>query len=175
MKKKDIKSCVAGKASNDVIASYASEDKEMNQCLYKVIEILKQEHYKEKNSPFTDEIALNLDEVEILKKKGVRGSRRMNTVDMVVGLYKNRLLLVEIKLYCKSVDDIAKDIHDKISYSRELLMSNPAFVLFENKIAVLLKNERFEQNKRRLKNLVMAKNKDIEPYMVSGFYSEYFR
>lgn len=54
-------------------------------------------------------------------------------------------------------------------------MSNPAFVLFENKIAVLLKNERFEQNKRRLKNLVMAKNKDIEPYMVSGFYSEYFR
>lgn len=59
---------VAGKASNDVIIDYASGDKIMNQCLQPLIDILKKEHCKEKNLPFTYEIALNLDDVEKLKK-----------------------------------------------------------------------------------------------------------
>ena len=162
---------VAGKASNDVIIDYASGDKIMNQCLQPLIDILKKEHCKEKNLPFTDEIALNLDDVEKLKKTGVNGSKMMNTVDMVIGLYKNR---VEIKLDCKSVKDIPKDICDKISHSRDLLIENPKFVTFEKKIPVLIKNDNFEQNKRRLKNYLMGKNKDIEPYTVNGFYSTFF-
>ena len=185
---------VAGKASNDVIIDYASGDKIMNQCLQPLIDILKKEHCKEKNLPFTDEIALNLDDVEKLKKTGVNGSKMMNTVDMVIGLYKNRLLMVEIKLDCKSVKDIPKDICDKISHSRDLLIENPKpkdicdkishsrdllienpkFVTFEKKIPVLIKNDNFEQNKRRLKNYLMGKNKDIEPYTVNGFYSTFF-
>lgn len=165
---------VAGKASNDVIIDYASGDKIMNQCLQPLIDILKKEHCKDKNLPFTDEIALNLDDVEKLKKTGVNGSKMMNTVDMVIGLYKNRLLMVEIKLDCKSVKDIPKDICDKISHSRDLLIENPKFVTFEKKIPVLIKNDNFEQNKRRLKNYLMGKNKDIEPYTVNGFYSTFF-
>lgn len=157
-----------------MICDYASGDKEMLQCLELVTDILKKEHCKEKGLPFTDEIALNLDEVEKLKKKGVSGSKTEKTVDMVLGLCTKKLLLVEIKLDCKSVDDISRNICAKIDYSKKLLSGNPQFIAIEQKFPVILKNDRFEQNKNKLKRKIMAKNKDIEPCKVIDFYNKYF-
>lgn len=161
------------KSSNEVINNFASYDKEMCQCIQTVLEILRQEHYKEKQSPFTDEQALNLDKVETLKKKGIKGSKTMKTVDMVIGLENKKLLLVEIKLDCEKVDNIAKEILEKITYSKDMLKSNPVFVSFYNKILVLLNNDNFEQKKRRLKNLLISRDKNIEPYKVSQLYSDF--
>ena len=97
----------------------------------------------------------------------------MKTVDMVIGLENKKLLLVEIKLDCEKVDNIAKEILEKITYSKDMLKSNPVFVSFYNKILVLLNNDNFEQKKRRLKNLLISRDKNIEPYKVSQLYSDF--
>ena len=100
--------------------------------------------------------------------------RNLTTIQGMKSKNKEEKKYVAGKASNESVNDIPKDICDKISHSRVLLMENPEFVTFENKIPVLIKNDNFEQNKRRLKNYLMGKNKDIEPYTVTGFYSTFF-
>lgn len=94
------------------IRNFVAGNSIMINCLDFIQTILKNEKYKEKQCPFDQEIALNLDKVEILAKKG---TLRDKTVDFVVCLEKDWLLLVEAKLEVENVANIAKTIQDKIN------------------------------------------------------------
>lgn len=56
--------------SNDAIVNFVTGNKIMTACLDSILNILKNEKYKEKKWTFNAEIALNLDKVECLIKKG---------------------------------------------------------------------------------------------------------
>ena len=94
----------------------------MKNSIEQILAILQREHYSEKTSPFTSEVALNLDEYELKCTKGK--TKRDNTVDFVVCLDKNKLLLVEAKLNVVNVENI-RNIFDKISHSKDLLNVQP--------------------------------------------------
>ena len=55
---------------NDGILRFASGEPLMAECIELISDILKAENYEEKTCPFDKEMALNLDRVEIKKKKG---------------------------------------------------------------------------------------------------------
>lgn len=123
--------------------------------------ILREEHYKG-NCPFTNEVALNLDKVEIQLKKGI--ASRKETVDFVVGLEKKWLLLVEAKFDADNVENITKSIKGKITHSKQLLQTDN-FVHLEKSIIVLLSNVGFEVKSNKLRRLLMN-NPSIKPYRV---------
>lgn len=154
---------------NEGITSYATGDACMKECLELIADILRNEGYIGKEQPFVKEKALNLDKVEILYRK----ARREKTVDFVVCLEKNWLLLVEAKFDVDKVDNIADDIKDKIRHSKEILQSNVNFVHCEGKTIVLLKNDHFHERSNRLKKRLNA-NPDISPARVCDFYKNYF-
>ena len=96
---------------------------------------LRSEGYKGRACPFKDEMALDLDNVEKLLKQGKSGVNQDETVDFVVCLEKDLLLLVEAKL---SVDDAASistnEICGKIRHSRDMLQACDNFVHFEKTV-----------------------------------------
>lgn len=91
----------------DAIRNFVSGNHVMVSCLELIQDILRNENYREKQCPFDREVALNLDKVEILAKKG---ALRDKTVDFVVCLERDWLLLVEAKLDVDNVVNIAKTI-----------------------------------------------------------------
>ena len=97
------------------IRNFVAGNSIMINCLDFIQTILKNEKYKEKKCPFDQEIALNLDKVEILVKKG---TLRDKTVDFVVCLEQNWLLLVEAKLEVENVANIQKLAHIRITLEK---------------------------------------------------------
>lgn len=156
---------------NDGILRFASGEPLMAECIEMISDILKAENYEEKTCPFDKEMALNLDRVEIKKKKG---SSRDKTVDFVVCLEKDWLLLVEAKLDVDNVANIAKSIIKKIEYSKLLLQSCGNFCHTEEEKVVLLKNRNYQQQSNKLRKLLIAKDRQIIPYRVCDFYERYF-
>lgn len=75
------------------IRNFVAGNSIMINCLDFIQTILKNEKYKEKQCPFDQEIALNLDKVEILAKKG---TLRDKTVDFVVCLEKDWHFLLKL-------------------------------------------------------------------------------
>lgn len=133
--------------------------------------ILRNEGYKSKKNFFKNEIALNLDKVEILQKKG---TLRGKTVDFVVGLDKDWLLLVEAKLDVDNVENIMKGIFDKILHSMNILKSNINYVHSESIVIILLKDQNFQQQSSRFRKLLLARTSNIKPLRVCDFYEDYF-
>lgn len=133
--------------------------------------ILQNEGYKNKKKFFKNEIALNLDKVEILQKKG---TLRDKTVDFVVGLDKDWLLLVEAKLDVDNVENITKCIFDKILHSKNILKSNINYIHSESIVIILLKDQNFQQQSNRLRKLLLAHTPNIKPLRVCDFYENYF-
>lgn len=153
------------------IRDFAAGNSIMTKCLDFIQNILRNEKYREKQCPFDQEIALNLDKVEILTKKG---TLRDKTVDFVVCLEKDWLLLVEAKLEVENVTNIAKTIQDKIEYSKVLLHSCDNYIHSEESVIVLLNNKNYQEQSNKLRKLLIAKNINIKPYRVCDFYNEYF-
>lgn len=151
------------------ITNFVAGNSVMEKCLQLIKVILKEENYKEKVCPFQKELALNLDKVEILQKK----SSPDKTVDLVVCLEQDWLLLVEVKLGVETVENISKGIKGKIKHSKEILLSCENFVHCEETTAILLNNNRFQQQANKLKRL-LANDPHIKIYTVSSFYNEYF-
>lgn len=143
----------------------------MAQCVETINNILRAENYDEKTCPFDKEMALNLDRVEIKKKKG---SLRDKTVDFVVCLEKDWLLLVEAKLDVDNVANIAKDIPRKIEYSKLLLQSCENFSHTEEEKIILLKKQNYQQQSNKLRKLLIAKDRQIIPCRVCDFHERYF-
>lgn len=156
---------------NTVIEDYASEDFIMYKSLEPIKDILIREKCKDRNIKFSKELALNLDKVEIEKKK--KTPYMDNTVDLVIGLENKHLLLVEAKYDAQNMENIARDIHKKIKHSRELLVSNPKFVSLYNKKIILLHSEKIEENKRRLMSY-LKNDISFHPLTTTEFYFTYF-
>lgn len=157
---------------NTVILDYTSENQIMSQSLEPIKKILQDEKCKEKGIKFTNELALDLDNVEIEMKKGT-SSDESNTVDFVVGLENKHLLLVEAKFEAKNMNNIASEIPKKIKHSKEILISNTKFTNIYSKIIILLNSDNFQQNKRKLLNLLDNKI-SYSPMKVNEFYNTFF-
>lgn len=157
--------------NNTAIEDYVSEDPIMSNSLELIKDILIREKCKDNNVKFSEELALNLDKVESERQRGT--SRRDNTVDFVVGLGNKHLLLIEAKFGSKNMENIASDIHKKIKHSKELLVSNPNFVSLYDKKLILLDSNKFEQNKRKLMNL-LHHDVSFYPATATEFYSTFF-
>ena len=159
-------------SGNTSILNYVSGNRIMQNSLEQIKEILENEHCKEKTN-FTYELALNLDKVEIQRKKGT--SDRGNTVDFIVSLENNQLLLVEAKSLVKNVANIVSEICDKINHSKRLLTSNENFRgFYKQEIILLSNNKEFQQNYNKLRRMSASKSRTIEPQTVSDFYNAFF-
>jgi len=125
-----------------------------------------------KSSAFTTQEALDLDSVET--ELAVKQKRNCNnTVDFIVGLCHKYTLLVEAELRAESPRNFYHDLYDKIRYSRSMLSVQHGFCHFDPNTVVLLKDEKFEQNKRMLKTLTSNKP-SLRPLRVFDFYNMYF-
>lgn len=161
--------------SDAPIRCFVAGNAAMEQSLDKVVCILRREHYKGKACPFTGEMALDLDKVELLSKKGKKGTVMDKTVDFAVCLDDDWLLLVEAKLDVDNAVNISKDeICGKIRHSQDILMSCCNFKHFEKKVVVLLKEKNYQQNYNRLRRSLMPRNPNVAPLTVKKFYSDYF-
>ena len=115
---------------------------------------------------------MDLDEVEKNKHKSTANFDR--TVDFVVCFENKQLLLVEAKFDANNMDDVASKIKRKISHSKDILVSNINFISFHNKNIILLSNDKkYEQNRRKLKNL-LVQDTTIDPLNIESFYNKYF-
>lgn len=157
--------------SNDAIVNFVTGNKIMTACLDSILNILKNEKYKEKKCPFNAEIALNLDKVECLIKKG---GERAKTVDFVVCLEKDWLLLVEAKLEVSNVENIARNIQGKIENSKNILCSCDNYIHSEESVVILLNNNKYQEQSNKLRRLLIGKNINIKPFNVRSFYEHFF-
>lgn len=162
------------KCANKYEADFIKELVEGNAIMLRHIRDIKDILHDEgcNNSSFTTQEALDLDKVETdLAKKERRVPN--NTVDFVVGLCQKFTLLVEAKLRAESPQIFYHGLDDKIKYSRCLLVAERGFRHFDLDTVVLLKDEKFEQNKNKLMRLIG--NKPIlRPLRVNDFYNRYF-
>ena len=161
--------------SDEAIRGFVEGDVYMERSIEKIASILRREDYKGRACPFKDEMALDLDNVERLLKKGRSGVDPDKTVDFVVCLEKDWLLLVEAKLRVDNASSIStNEICGKIRHSRDMLQACDNFVHFEKTVIVLLKDKNYQQNYRRLRNMLMPRYPEVVPSTVGGLYSDYF-
>lgn len=171
-KVKNDKSTIQRKYKDELsIRNFVTGNRIMEESIECIKCILQNEGYKNKKNYFKNEIALNLDKVEFLLKKG---TLRDKTVDFVVGLEKDWLLLVEAKLDVDNVDNIIKGIFGKVSHSMDILKSNINYIHSESIVIILLKDQNFQQRSHRLRQLLLARTPNIKPLRVCDFYNNYF-
>ena len=156
---------------NTSIKEYVSGDSIMIKAVKPIKEILYDEKCKEKHN-FSKELALNLDQVEILRQMGT--SNREKTVDFVVGLENKQLLLVEAKFQVDNVANIVSDFVDKLNHSKRILTGNPNFRNFYKKNIILLSQIKFQQNYHKLRTMLAGKSNTTEPQTISTFYNTFF-
>lgn len=149
---------------------FTGKVKNAQKCVQPMCDLLRKDHLKGKN-PFIDEVALDLDKLEENRVKGI--TTRKETVDYIVGLEKDWILLVEAKLDADTPDHFAAGLNNKRIHSRELIMLSDYDVHVENAYIILLKDNKFEQNKERLRNKANGAP-NLKPMRVMDFYEEYF-
>lgn len=150
---------------------FTGQIKNAQECVQPMRDLLKKDHLKG-NNPFTNEVALDLDQLEGNRVQGI--TTKMETVDYIVGLGKDWLLLVEAKLDADKPDHFCKGLKDKRTHSRDLITSSDYVVQIENEYVILLKEKNFEQNKNRLRTL-SNDLPHLKPMRVIDFFNEYFK
>ena len=161
--------------SNDTIQCFASQDKcsIMQNYLKPIADMLRNEHYKGRNMPFTTELGIYLDGVEIELAKRNKTNRK-RTVDFLIGTGKDWILLTEAKFDVSNPREMeVSELKEKITHSRELVSNSRMLSHIEPNTIVLLKNENFAQLYRELKNKVSNSLK-VVPMNVSQFYQSVF-
>ena len=134
--------------------------------------ILKKDYKRVSFTDFKDKKAWDADQYEVALKKG---TDRAETVDFVVGMANGQLLMVEAKLDVVNVENIKREIENKIQHTRTYLVSStnykscasPSVVIFGNK-----KNN-IQRNINKFMRL-RSNKKDIRPMSLSDFYQRYF-
>lgn len=142
--------------SNETIKCFASWDvySLMQGSLKPIAAMLRNEHYKRKYMPFTTELGIYLDDVEIELAKRNKVNRK-RTVDFLIGTGKDWILLTEAKFdVCNPREMDVSELREKITHSKELVSNSKMLTHIEPNIIVLLKDDNFEQLKRELKNKV---------------------
>lgn len=157
---------------NSCIEKYA-KGKHMASSIQFIKDILKRENASMARCPFETEKAVNLDEFEI-KSSRKSGTSRSRTVDCVVGLENNCLLMVEMKFRVKTqnMKNIARNVKDKRASSRVKLDGWEDYACL-NKIVVLLNDDKFEIQKSCLYR-ALGMDMDYEILRISEFYNKYF-
>lgn len=161
--------------SNRTIEKFASEGKcaLMHEYLKPIAEMLRCEHYRRREMPFTSELGIYLDGVEAELAKHDKVDRKC-TVDFLFGVGNDWILLTEAKLdVCRPGKMSVSDLKDKINHSKELITNNEMSYHIEPTTIVLLKDENFSQSYRELKQKVSNSLK-IEPMTVSQLYKSVF-
>jgi hypothetical protein len=166
--------CLYG--GDGVIKELVGAELKYKDCVQRLKDILKVEDCKAKH-PFKREVALNVDAVEIIRSKG---RDRSQTVDFVVGMDRNVLLLVEAKFNVKDVENIkAKEVYGKIKHSKELLsafenFSHLRFQIDDSTVILLSQTKQFQQQKNKLKRK-FNNDPHIIPHNVFTFHVDYFK
>jgi hypothetical protein len=143
-------------------------------CLELLDDITKQESDKKIKTPFFNEMALNLDAVELAKNKSSRNS----TMDVGFGVQErvnrkiNAFILCEYKLNCKSINNIhEKDLIKKVNGSRILLGSE---IPIDSKYLFIFKSKIKSTAIHRLKRF--GKGKQIFIALdLQDLYNNYFK
>lgn len=162
---------VSAECITNFAKGFAGQIPNAQRCVLLLAELLKKDHFKGKML-FTKEVALDLDKLEENRVKG--HSSKSETVDYIVGLEKNWLLLVEAKLDANSPDHFAPGLNGKRTHSRTLITMSDFDVHIENAYVILMKDNKFEQNKERLRNRANGLP-HLKPMRVMDFYNEYFK
>lgn len=153
-----------------VIEFFVEIDGTMKGSIQLVKDILSNDGFN-RLSPFTSQVALNLDEVE--KKKSKQSADK--TVDMVVGCKNRCLLMVENKFRARRMENLPGNLNGKISYSRSLIQCHEDFKCCPYTVVLLQDDahKNFEQKKNLLLRL-MTYNIHIIPMEVESFYQRVF-
>lgn len=159
--------------SNLCIESFARVSK-MDSFLDEIKNILNGEKCSSKENCFTNEKAIQLDAYERFYAKNNK-IQQSPTVDCVVGLGKNTLLMVEMKFQVvttKNMKNVANDIKNKANSSASKLRGSANFCCL-NKVVILLSDKNFEVQKNILKRMLLM-DKKYEVLNLSNFHKEYF-
>ena len=161
--------------SNETIHRFAKQDKcsVMQNYLQLISDMLRCEHYRGKNMPFTTEQGIYLDGVEIELAKRNKANRK-RTVDFLIGTDKDWILLTEAKFDVKNPREMeVSELKEKIVHSKELVSNSEMFTHIEPNVIVLLKDDNFQQLYRELKNKV-SNSLRVIPMNVCQFYQSVF-
>ena len=154
--------------NNDTIQEFVKAKPSYKNSLKTLHSILIKEGDK-KELFFNKELSLDLDDVERRMGHG----QQDNSVDCVLGCLNNILLMVEIKLRVNDANNLSKKkLLRKINHSRNLLICN-SFKIHGLTI-VLLKENKFEQNKNKVFRLLDNQSNIVEPMTVGLLYQKIF-
>lgn len=132
--------------------------------------ILHRDYPKLKCQDFDQIYAWDADSYEKVKNK----CHNAETVDLVMGLDKGKMLLVEAKLDVKNVDNLKGELEAKIRHTKDYLVSSDNFRGLISPSIVLFSHDNFEVKKTRFRK--MRNNKvDINPMTLSTFFDSYFK
>lgn len=147
---------------------YVGTDNQKSRCVANLHDKLVAEHYRGARI-FDDELCLDLDKYEKL----VHPRQQNSSVDFMVALENDWLLLVEAKLNVGSITaKLAKEITDKYVKSRRLIRCD-SYVHEVNSLPILLHDSNFQQNKRKLMTYLKG-NPVYAPMRVGDFRNCYF-
>jgi len=159
--------------SEDAITEWAKGCKGKEAEFIKSIASILHKDYKTMSfKAFEDKMAWDADEYEVSLKKG---TDRTETVDFVVGLVNHQMLMVEAKLNVVNVDNLKREIEDKIIHTKRYLVSSTTFRSCAIPSIVLLGNKKnnIEQNINKFMRLRSYK-RDIQAMSLDSFYEKYF-
>lgn len=134
-----------------------------------VSDILHRDYHNLECRDYSDIYAWDADGYEH-KKYGHQSSE---TVDMVFAMDYGKMLMVEAKLNVRNVDNIKGEVEDKISHTRNYIVSSTSFRSLITPSVVLFGQKRFHEFYNRFRRLNNNKT-NIKPMTISSFYKEYF-
>lgn len=117
-----------------------------------------------RNTPFTTEKCIDLDQLEIDLS---RGQDRDKTMDFMIGLTSKQMLLVEAKLNVKSPNNLGKkELEEKIRHTKEILIEREVSIAKEK---VFLFDDHVIGKARYYISQLFQKNPNVKIYTVKEF------
>jgi len=141
--------------------------------IQQISELLKEEGAK--HTPFNNELAFNLDEIESELASREKRNKR-NTMDMaccVIKSKKKQALLTEIKLKVKNERNIgAEELKQKIAGSKTILSKDINIQIHQTHLFIF--NEKVKQRAQYRIRSLFADNPNYKVLSVGEFYQSYF-
>jgi hypothetical protein len=132
--------------------------------------ILHRDYPNLKCKDFDQIYAWDADTYEKAKNK----CRNCETVDLVFGLDKGKMLLAEAKLDVKNVDNLKGEIESKIRHTKEYLVSSDNFRCIASPSIVIFSQDNFNTKYNRFRKMRSNKG-DIIPMTLTTLFDSYFK
>lgn len=107
-------------------------------------------------------------------EKAKNKCRNCETVDLVFGLDKGKMLLAEAKLDVKNVDNLKGEIESKIRHTKEYLVSSDNFRCIASPSIVIFSQDNFNTKYNRFRKMRSYKG-DIIPMTLTTLLDSYFK